>query len=248
MVNKIKKRRCAYHSTSRDLSEYSFWVTDRRWKNPVDVYECKLCKERLDRDIERSEKIRSHNKKQNEEASRERNILWEKKSAKRIKSISEDIWDFVVQDYLCKDLKLKWPLKHVYKESIPKEILQLTRSHMRLQRLIDDMKKSMRNVQSIESEKERQSKLNKPLMNCRLHGKLFKDDIIKGGKSRWTGDQRYKCKRCMRDLHRDYYLRKKEYVSNKCADYRKTNPEKVKETKKKSKEKCNGKNSEHETT
>lgn len=177
------------------------------------------------------------------------------KEAYREKSRREEIWDDTVKNELAKGIKLKGRQKYLYKEAIPKEVLQLKRAQMKLEILIkqigDNIKKESESQLS-ESERNRKkeeneiARLNRPLVDCMHHGLLYLKDVIKGGKSRWTGEQRYKCRQCMSDLHRKYYGRKKEYVLLKCANYRANNAEKVKESKQKYWRKKNGKNKEHE--
>lgn len=59
------------------------------------------------------------------------------------------------------------------------------------------------------------------------------EHYIKSGK-RKDGTQAYKCKYCVKELHRSHYERNKEKVLSKCAEYRTENPEKLAITKRNS--------------
>ena len=244
--NKIKKMKCYYHEDNRDISEYVFWCTDTRRharkKQDIDLWECKKCKEHHKRQIDRENRIREHNEKQYQESRKRYNIRYEKKLEKLEKSRKENIWDDEVRHELSIGLKLNSDQRYLYKEKIPKQVLQLKRATMRLERLIKNIKENHKTKKELE--KEAIKKLKRPLVECRKHGALFLKDVIKGGKSRWTGEQRYKCRQCMSDLHRDYYRRRKDYVLMKHAEYRKNFPEKRKETKIKSWRKHHGKENE----
>jgi hypothetical protein len=243
--NKIKKRKCYYHDDDRDLTEYVFWVTDirrnQKKKYDIDIWECKKCKENLERDIAREKRMREHNDRQRQEAIIRSDLRHTEWLEKRNKSMREDIWDSEIRNELCKGLKIHGITKYKYKESIPKDILRLKRAQMKLERLIDEVKRGKRTKKQIETER-----LTKHLVDCKKHGKLFLKDVIKGGKSKWTDEQLYKCRKCMSDLHRDYYDRKKEYVREKQTEYRMKYPEKRKETAKKYRRKFDGNNNKHE--
>lgn len=70
-------------------------------------------------------------------------------------------------------------------------------------------------------------KLEEPLKTCHKHGKLYQDDLIKSGKSRWTDEQQWKCKQCMKDMHKRNYELNKLKINLKSKHYRTKNPEKV---------------------
>src|SRR3954463_13227772 len=111
MANKICKMKCAYHDDDRDISEYVFSHTDirinQKKKHPIDKYECIRCREHLLRSIHRSDRIRDHNRKQEDEAYERMVERRNKRNAKKQASIKNDIWDRVVRDELCKGMKLK---------------------------------------------------------------------------------------------------------------------------------------------
>lgn len=75
--------------------------------------------------------------------------------------------------------------------------------------------------------KNLQQKLEEPLKTCHKHGKLYQDDVIKSGKSQWTGEQQWKCKQCMKDMHKRNYELNKLKINLKAKHYRAENPEKV---------------------
>ncbi len=113
-----------------------------------------------------------------------------------------------------------------FQESLPKELLRLKRASMKLSRLI----------------KERVYISRTPLVKCPNHGELFLKDVIKSGKIKRTGEQQYKCKVCMSKFHKKHYQDNKEKVLGNNSQYRKNNPDKIKELWKNYKEKLNGKN------
>lgn len=220
-MNKVKLTKCKFHPENKDLTDYYFYCTDIRYKYPKDIYVCKKCKDQLDKDLDRERRIRKNNYLQLERS----RISWQLKSnkimEKRNKSIKEDLWDCEVRRILYKGMKQPWLIE------FPKPMLQLARATIRLQRLIKKIKDKKAEERTIEQEREK--KLKSVLVNCKKHGALFLEDVIKGGKSRWTDEQRYKCRYCMKDTHKKYYERNKEYVKQKCFEYKKNNPEKVKE-------------------
>lgn len=69
-----------------------------------------------------------------------------------------------------------------------------------------------------------------PLKTCSKHGKLFREQVIKAGKSH-SGKPAWKCKECMKDMHKKHYELNKAKVLAQHAIYRKENPEKVAQTK-----------------
>ena len=64
---------------------------------------------------------------------------------------------------------------------------------------------------------------------CIHHGALNITQVIKAGFE--YGQQRYKCRLCMKRMHAEHYKANREKVLAKHAIYRKENPEKVRETK-----------------
>jgi hypothetical protein len=63
---------------------------------------------------------------------------------------------------------------------------------------------------------------------CKKHGPLTQDNLIKKGKNK-SGSQAYRCKFCMRDLHKKYYIKNKEKIDEKNRLYRKKNKEQMRE-------------------
>ncbi len=143
MPNKIKKQKCyGGHSQDRDLNEYTFWVTDIRKKNHVDIYECKKCKEQLERDIDRQNRIKAHNNKQQEDAYNRFKIKMDKKIFRLEKSKKEGLWDCVIKNELTKGLKLTGHNKYLYQQKITKDIIQLKRATINLKTLISKIKEN----------------------------------------------------------------------------------------------------------
>lgn len=54
---------------------------------------------------------------------------------------------------------------------------------------------------------------------CKHHGQLNQEDIIKSGVS--NGKQQYKCKLCMKVLHRKNYEKNKDSILKKAREYKK---------------------------
>jgi hypothetical protein len=76
-------------------------------------------------------------------------------------------------------------------------------------------------------------KMEEPLKTCSEHGKLFREEVIRSGKYA-NGEQKWKCKRCMKEMHDKHYQLNKAKVLAAHAKYRKADPEKVKVCKQKS--------------
>lgn len=240
--NRIKKQKCYDHPHDRDISEYVFWHTDIRWKNPVDVYQCRLCKERHERILADEERAEAHNKKQRDEA-------WERYEKKRTKirerherSLKEGLWDFQVQNELARGLKLRGQLRYKYKEMIPVEVLQLARATMKLNKAIEKTKRGEFTRKQIEEAKAAaiEAEKNKPILKCFLHGERFSNDVIKSGFDNRNGKQRYKCRDCMKVLHAKNYQNNKDRLREVHRKY--------KALKRLSRRNSNDKNNEHETT
>lgn len=241
MTNIIKKLRCSCgaKTSHRDLSEYYFHMTDYKGR---DLYECKKCKDWMDKYFDRERRKQDNNERQYEESIKIRDAKFSKKLKKLQKSKEQDIWDDEVRNELCKGLKLTGLVKYQFKESIPKELLQIKRASMQLDRIIKSTRKSEQ--ENKELKQKEIEKLNQSLIECKKHGSLFLIDVIRSGQRR--GMQQYKCRQCMQDLHRDHYQRNKENILKKQAEYRINNLEKVKEIKNKSRKKMNVKNNQHE--
>lgn len=247
--NRIKKQKCSYHENDRDISEYIFAYTDIRKVKHVDIYRCKKCEERHERELDRENRIRNHNRKQ-EDAAYQRYIKrFNEKEAKINKSIEEDLWDFKVRDYLAKGTKLKGYKKYLYKESIPKEILQLARATIKLNREIDRIKKCLPSKKELlEQERIRQSEIDrankKPIMKCSKHGDCFYPDVIKSGIDKTNGKQKFRCKQCVKIIRANHYKNNKEKVLEAHKIYKNRDPERYKNIKNSSNRKCWAKNRE----
>ncbi len=236
-MNRIKKEKCFVHANDRDISEYVFWHTDIRKPKHVDIYRCKMCKDQLEKDLDRERRIKEHNDKQREESCRRMWIRIDKKAGKRKKSMTDNLWDCVVEKELLKGEKNKNVI-------FPKDMLSLKRAAMKLSRLIKNKKEEAKKEKELNEEKLKKSR--QPLVRCPKHGSLFILDVIKSGMSRINGEQQYKCRKCMRDMHKAHYENNKEEVLKKQSIYRANNPEKVKEIRNKSWRKSNDKNNKHE--
>lgn len=97
--------------------------------------------------------------------------------------------------------------KNAIKSEIPQSLIEAKRAVIQIQRLT--------------------KKMEEPILKCAKHGNCFKEDVIKSGKSQWTGEQKYKCRNCMKDLHKTHYELHKTEILIKNQKRRKENPEKV---------------------
>lgn len=61
---------------------------------------------------------------------------------------------------------------------------------------------------------------------CKVHGKLFEADLIKKGKLK-SGNQAYRCRKCMKEMHRRHYEANREKVLGSIKKYREENRERV---------------------
>lgn len=243
MQQKVKKRKlnCGVHPRK-----------DRAWENyylsytssdGIEFYYCIECKKQQNREDERWQRIKDNEKRQREQSDE---LFYKKmveRQAYREKSRREQIWDDEVNKELMKGMKQKHLIE------FPKEMLQLKRATMKLSRLIKHIKKI--NIDKLKKElKEEQIiliKLNTPLIKCQKHGELFLKDVIKSGKSKWTGEQLYKCRECMSNIKKKHYINNKDLVLKKNAEYRVKNPEVVKDNRRKSwRNNVKAKNNEHE--
>lgn len=68
------------------------------------------------------------------------------------------------------------------------------------------------------------------LKTCKYHGNLYENDLIKKGKLK-SGNQSYRCKKCMKEMHHKNYEMNKLKIKEKTQQYRSKNKEKVKEWK-----------------
>lgn len=145
-----------------------------------------------------------------------RNLAYGKQLIKdRREKEKQEAKDKLLDTYVLKEL-LKGT-KGVKREKVPKALIEMKRAQLLLNKII--------------------KKKTDPIIECPTHGDLYLKDVIKSGKSRYTGIQSYKCRQCHKKIKQDYYKRNKEYVLAKCQEYRNKNPEKVQEIKNASKRK-----------
>lgn len=108
-------------------------------------------------------------------------------------------------DYVVKKLRQNNKVKV---KDITKDLLELKRANLKLSYAIEQAKR--------------------PFKICRAHGNLKIEDCIKSGKGR-QGEQQYKCRACMKDIHKKHYIKNTPKVLLKTQEYRLKNPEKVAE-------------------
>lgn len=234
-MNKKKRLQCRKHySKGRGWDDYVFSYT----RNEVDYYYCKPCWEYNEQWLAKRKIIEERERVQKEEAFQRWMLKTEQRRQERERRSKEDLWDCVVRKELLKGIKNSWKIE------VPKELLQLKRASMKLERLINEKKKGIRDKK--EEFKGKLKKLNEHLLICKKHGYIYLKDAIKSGKSRWTGEQKYKCQKCMKDLHNQYYEKKKEYLARKHAEYREKNKEKLIKSKADYWRRMRDKNNEHE--
>lgn len=95
----------------------------------------------------------------------------------------------------------------------PQELIEAKRASLKLKRDID--------------------KANEPLKTCNQHGKLFRDDVIKGGYLK-SGDTIWRCKQCMKSIHAKNYELNKLKILKRLEQNRKFDPVKTRAIKRKS--------------
>lgn len=66
---------------------------------------------------------------------------------------------------------------------------------------------------------------------CKIHGMMKLENFIKKGKHA-SGNQAYRCKFCMKDLHAKNYLKNKDKIDEKNRLYRQKNREQIREASK----------------
>lgn len=93
---------------------------------------------------------------------------------------------------------------------IPEDLIEAAQAVIKLGRIVKDA--------------------NKPIKVCKEHGDLFKDDVIKQGKNA-QGEIKWKCKQCMKRLHKEHYELNKAKVLAYQRAYREKNPERVRQIK-----------------
>lgn len=145
-----------------------------------------------------------------------RNLAYGKELLKeRREKEKQEAKDKLLDTYVIKEL-LKGT-KGVKRDKIPKALIEMKRTQLLLNKVI--------------------KKKTDPIIECPTHGDLYLKDVIKAGKSRYTGIQNYKCRVCHQQIKKEYYKRNKEYVLAKCQEYKNKNPEKIREIKNASKRK-----------
>lgn len=245
----IKKRRqrCEEHKASgRSWSEYVFGFIDYKG---TEIWRCIKCKEVSDQWLIEYEIKKDKERRESQDNWRKTLDMYDEKIKARRKKMKDELWDCEVRDALTVGTKLRGDARRKFKQEIPKEVLQLARATIRLQNLTRDMKIGInqKNQDKRDKEKEELERKNRPLKKCITHGDLFLPDVIKSGKNRWTGEQDYKCRACMKIHHATHYKNNKEKVLAAHKRYALENPEKRKESRNKSWRKMNVKNREHET-
>ncbi len=129
-----RRQRCLYHkATDRSWDQYFFAFIDYKG---VEIWRCKQCEESQQKSIDNNRK-RLHIQ---EKCRHER---WEKTQIqiqKRSEDIKKNMWDCFVISQLVKETKLHGYNVQTYIDIIPKELIQLKRAIIKLQRLIDEKK------------------------------------------------------------------------------------------------------------
>jgi len=77
------------------------------------------------------------------------------------------------------------------------------------------------------------------IKTCKKHGDLTQNQIIKSGITH--GNQRYKCKLCMKEVHRNNYIKNKEKINEKTSEYKRNNRSRYNELNKYYRERYNEK-------
>ncbi len=128
----------------------------------------------------------------------------------RDKEIRSSFWHKEKEDIT--DLYVKTVLKsgrNALKTEPAEELIDATRAVIKLKRLV--------------------KKMDEPWKECASHGKLYRDDVIKSGKTK-AGTEQYKCRYCMKEMHDKHYALNKAKVLLKRKEYREQHPDKVKES------------------
>lgn len=179
MKSKKRKTACSKHkSKNRKWNEYWFGYVDH---NGIERWHCIKCKEENEKEMNRLERIIANEKKQRDEADQ---IYWAKsqiRQAKREQNIKENLWDFVVIRELKRDMKKQHLIE------FPKELIQLKRATMKLQRVI----KSASGLPILIEMPHRK------VYQCNKHGIIYLKDLIKIQYS--SKKYGYKCKKCIKE-------------------------------------------------
>jgi hypothetical protein len=115
----------------------------------------------------------------------------------------ENITDYYVRRTLVMGTKTPLPM-----QDYPQILIEAKRSVIKLKRAAD--------------------KMNEPIKECAKHGKLYREDVIKAGKDR-GGEIKYRCKKCMKELHERHYALHKTKVLLQHKKYKDANKEKVRQ-------------------
>lgn len=200
MINHRRRRFCGKHKAKdRTWNDYSYSFTS----NGIDYYECIVCKEALQKIIERDNRIEANIQKQKEEKYQRQRIKWLKKSTKRKQDMQEQLWDEVVKKDLLRGVKNCYKLP-----PIPKELLQLKRATMNLHRAIKLKKEDLKNkLEQQELEDKRNKEREAKILSCHIHGKLRWDQVVKSGVRQEI--QQYRCVFCNRAMGRKSWNKNK---------------------------------------
>lgn len=135
----------------------------------------------------------------------------EKLENKQIKSAEWKVEkDNLTDKYIEKVLKADGKLKL---DNIPSQLIEAKRAVIQLKTFTD--------------------KINAPLKECLHHGKCYRDDVIKNGLYA-NGETKWKCKRCMKELHAKNYQLNKVKILARNKQVRLDYPGKVRKIKYKS--------------
>ena len=116
-----------------------------------------------------------------------------------------ELTDYYLRKVLSNNFKIRFDL-------VPQELIDAKRAIIQLKRMVE--------------------KYEEPFMRCSSHGALYKDDVIKAGVT--YGKQRYKCRECMKELHKNHYELNKLKVQLKHKEYKEKDIEKWRNIKKES--------------
>ena len=119
-----KRQRCEIHYASgRSWDNYKFGFVDYRG---IEIWRCIQCTERSDKWLANYEKQQKIKK---EKAEQDSMKFWQK-MRERNRRYEEEMWDNFIERQLLRGIK------DSHKIEIPKELLQLKRASMKLERLI----------------------------------------------------------------------------------------------------------------
>ncbi len=176
MKTKRRRNRCYHlqqnhHAKIKKWEDYYFSYVDHKG---VEIYNCIKCRDFNNKEIERLNRIVANEKNQKEDQHRIFREKSEARIAKRLIQIKEQLWDHYVEKELYKGDSVKI--------EFPKEMIQLKRATMRLQRMIKACSHLPCNMPS------------NNILRCRIHGQLSDQNII------LVKPKVYKCKLCMKEI------------------------------------------------